>query len=131
MDWDACGSINEPWNSMNRFTGQFLRPVGERVVGGNNHVRWTGADNDAYSAIIEKIGVLPLGDPQIVPMVVEAYKYLYDAMPFIPVTQARKLVPFDTTYWTGWPTQANNYNHPATWWMSTHQIIHNLEPAGN
>jgi peptide/nickel transport system substrate-binding protein len=129
MDWDACGSINEPWNSMNRFTGQFARPVGERVIGGNNHVRWTGADNDAYSAIVEKIGVLPLGDPQIVPMVVEAYKYLYDAMPFIPVTQARKLVPFDTTYWTGWPTQENNYNHPATWWMSTHQIIHNLEPA--
>jgi peptide/nickel transport system substrate-binding protein len=129
MDWDACGSINEPWNSMNRFTGQFARPVGERVIGGNNHVRWTGPDNDAYSAIVEKIGVLPLGDPQIVPMVVEAYKYLYDAMPFIPVTQARKLVPFDTTYWTGWPTQVNNYNHPATWWMSTHQIIHNLEPA--
>ncbi len=103
MDWDACGSINEPWNSMNRFTGQFARPVGERVIGGNNHVRWTGADNDAYSAIVEKIGVLPLGDPQIVPMVVEAYKYLYDAMPFIPVTQARKLVPFDTTYWTGCP----------------------------
>jgi peptide/nickel transport system substrate-binding protein len=131
MDWDACGSINEPWNSMNRFTNRFYKPIGENAAGNNNHVRWHGADNDAYSAIVEKIGVLPLGDPQIAPMVVDAYKYLYDAMPFIPITQARKLVPFDTTYWTGWPTAANNYNHPATWWMSTHQIIHNLEPAGN
>jgi peptide/nickel transport system substrate-binding protein len=131
MDWDACGSINEPWNSMNRFTSQFVRPIGERSPGANNHVRWSGEATDAYSAIVEKIGVLPLGDPQIEAMVVEAYKYLYDEMPFIPITQARKLVPFDTTYWTGWPTQANNYNHPATWWMSTHQIIHNLEPAAN
>ncbi len=131
MDWDACGSINEPWNSMNRFTSQFVRPIGESSPGSNNHVRWSGEGTDAYSAIVEKIGVLPLGDPQIEAMVVEAYKYLYDDMPFIPITQARKLVPFDTTYWTGWPTQENNYNHPATWWMSTHQIIHMLEPAAS
>ncbi len=131
LDWDACGSINEPWNSMNRFTSRFLKPIGEASPGTNNHVRWSGANNDAYSAIVEKIGVLPLGDPSIEGMVVEAYQHLYDDMPFIPITQARKLVPFDTTYWTGWPTQENNYNHPATWWMSTHQIIHNLKPTGN
>ncbi len=131
MDWDACGSINEPWASLNRYTNRFYKPVGEAVNGGNNHVRWQGEANDAYSVIVDEIGVLPLGDPAITEKVVEAYKYLYDEMPFIPITQARKLVPFDTTYWTGWPTAANNYNHPATWWMSTHQIIHNLEPAGS
>ena len=130
MDWDSCGSINEPWNSMNRYTAQFYRPIGEQSPGQNNHVRWSGPASDAYSAIVEEIGVLPLGDPQIEDMVVEAYRNLYDEMPFIPITQAKKLVPFDTTYWTGWPTAENNYNHPATWWMSTHQIIHNLEPAG-
>jgi peptide/nickel transport system substrate-binding protein len=131
MDWDACGSINEPWASLNRYTNLFYKPVGEAVNGGNNHVRWSGEANDAYSAIVEEIGVLPLGDPAITDKVVEAYRYLYDEMPFIPITQARKLVPFDTTYWTGWPTAENNYNHPATWWMSTHQIIHNLEPAAS
>lgn len=131
MDWDACGSINEPWASLNRYTNRFYKPVGEAVNGGNNHVRWQGEANDKYSELVEQIGVLPLGDPKIKDLVVEAYRYLYDEMPFIPITQARKLVPFDTTYWTGWPTAENNYNHPATWWMSTHQIIHNLEPAGS
>ena len=63
-------------------------------------------------------------------MVVEAYQYLYDEVPFVPLVQASKLVPFDTTYWTGWPTLENNFNHPATWWNSTHQIIHNLTKAG-
>jgi peptide/nickel transport system substrate-binding protein len=131
MDWDACGSINEPWASLNRYTNRFYKPVGEAVNGGNNHVRWQGEANDKYSELVEQIGVLPLGDPKIQELVVEAYRYLYDEMPFIPITQARKLVPFDTTYWTGWPTAENNYNHPATWWMSTHQIIHNLEPAAS
>ena len=130
LDWDACASVNEPWATMNRYTGQFFAPVGERSPGYNNHVRWSGEANDQYSEIVQEIGVLPLGDPQIVDMVVEAMTIWYDEMPFIPLTQATKLVPFDTTYWTGWPTAENNYNHPATWWQSTHQIIQNLEKAG-
>lgn len=129
LDWDSCASVNEPWGSMNRYTSQFQRDIGERAPGNNNHVRWHGEAADRYSEIVAEIGGLPLGDPQIVDMVTEAMALLYEEMPIIPITQAAKLVPFDTTYWTGWPTAENNYNHPATWWMSTHQIIHNLEPA--
>lgn len=129
-DWDACGSVNEPWNTLNRYSNRWATPVGERTPGTNNHVRWSGMNNDAYSAIVEEIGVLPLGDPAIVDMVVEAYAYWYADMPFIPLNQATKLIPFDTTYWVGWPTAENNYNHPATWWASTHQIFQNLEKAG-
>lgn len=130
-NWDSCGSVSEPWNSMNRFTDRFVVPVGERSPGSNNYVRWDTEGTAAYTAIVDQIGSLPLGDPQIVPLVVEAYKYLYDEMPIIPLVQASKLVPFDTTYWTGWPTAENNYNHPATWWNSTHQIIFNLQKAGS
>ncbi len=130
-NWDSCGSVNEPWNSMNRFTARFVVPVGERSPGGNNWVRWNTEGTAAYSAIVDQIGQLPLGDPQIVDMVVEAYSYINAETPFIPLVQASKLVPFDTTYWTGWPTAENNYNHPATWWNSTHQIILNLQKAGS
>ena len=125
-NWDACGSVNEPWNSMNRFTNHFVVPIGQRSPGNNNYVRWDTEGTAAYTAIVDEIGQLPLGDPQIVDMVVEAYKYIHEETPFIPLVQASKLVPFDTTYWTGWPTAENNYNHPATWWNSTHQIILNL-----
>jgi peptide/nickel transport system substrate-binding protein len=130
-NWDSCGSVNEPWNSMNRFTTHFVVPVGERSPGSNNYVRWNTEGTAAYTEIVDQIGQLPLGDPQIVDMVVEAYQYIYDELPFIPLVQASKLVPFDTTYWVGWPTAENNYNHPATWWNSTHQIILNLQKAGS
>ncbi len=130
-NWDACGSVNEPWNSMNRFTTHFYVPVGERSPGGNNWVRWNTEATAAYTAIVDQIGNLPLGDPQIVDLVVEAYAFIAAETPFIPLVQASKLVPFDTTYWTGWPTAENNYNHPATWWNSTHQIILNLQKSGS
>jgi peptide/nickel transport system substrate-binding protein len=130
-NWDSCGSVNEPWNSMNRFTTHFVVPIGQRSPGSNNYVRWDTEGAQAYTEIVDQIGTLPLGDPQIPQMVADAYKYLYDEVPFIPLVQASKLVPFDTTYWTGWPTADNNYNHPATWWFSTHQIILNLHKAGS
>jgi peptide/nickel transport system substrate-binding protein len=128
-DWDGCASVNEPWASMNRYTAQFLVPIGESAPGTNNFIRWSGEKNDKFSEIVAEIGVLPLGDPQIVDMVVEAMTIWYEEMPLLSLNQATKLIPFDTTYWNGWPTAENNYNHPATWWQSTHQILQNLTKA--
>lgn len=127
LDWSSCGSINEPYASLNEYSNQFYRPIGEAAS--KNEYRWSGEDNDRYSEIVAQIGSLPLGDPSIVDLSVEAYTILHDARPAIAITQAKKLIPFDYTYWTGWPSAENNYNHPATWWQSTHQIIHNLESA--
>jgi peptide/nickel transport system substrate-binding protein len=129
--WDSCGSVNEPWNSLNHLSADFYVPIGQRASGNLNNQRWNTEGAKAYSQIVKDIGSLPLGDPKIVDMVVAAYKYIDAETPTIPLVQAPKLVPFDTTYWTNWPTQENNYNHPATWWNSTEQIILNLHKAGS
>ena len=115
---------------MNRYTQQFLRLVDQRSPGNNNYVRWSGAEAEEYSQIVAKIGVLPLGDPGIEPLVAEAMKIFMTEQVVIPITQARKLIPFVTTYWEVWPTAKDiNYHHPPTWWMSTHQIIQRLRKA--
>lgn len=128
VDWDACDSVNEPWASLNRYHMRWIKPVGEPVVARNNHIRWR---NYAYSDIVDRMGVLPLHDPQVDVLFVEAMDIWFDELPFVPLTQARKLILFDTTYWEGWPTANNNYIHPPTWWQSAHMIIHHLEPTGN
>ncbi|MEE2618246.1 MAG: ABC transporter substrate-binding protein [Candidatus Poribacteria bacterium] len=131
IDWDACGSVNEPWITMNRYTTQFYRQISERAPGLNNFVRWTGQKAKTYSRIVSQIGILPLGDPTIDPLFAEAMEIYLSEQVTIPLTQAVQLVPFDTTYWTGWPTARNNFIQPATWWMSAHRIIHNLRKARN
>lgn len=129
--WLSCGSVNEPWASMGRYTVKDVVPVGERSPGFNNTSRWDGEAAEAYSAIVDDIGSRPLGDEEVPALVAEAYAHLDAEMPFIPLVQAAKLLPMNTTYWEGWPTADNYYNHPFFWWNHTHQIIHNLEPAGN
>lgn len=128
--WLSCASVNEPFASLNRYSTRFLAPVGEPAPGINNTGRWSGEGADAYSAIVQEIGTLPLGDPRIVNLVVEAYSYINAETPIIPLVQATKLLPYNTTYWVGWPTSENNFNHPAFWWNSAHQIIHNVTKAG-
>ncbi|WP_420640742.1 ABC transporter substrate-binding protein [Candidatus Leptofilum sp.] len=122
--WQTCGSINEPWASMDTLNDDYVVPVGERAS--KNAWRWENAE---YSELVDQIGVLPLGDPQINDLFVQAAEIYMDELPVIPVTQAKKIIPFNTTYWTNWPSSDNPYIHPPTWWQSTHVIIHNLEPA--
>ena len=127
--WLSCGSIYEPWTSMNRYNSRDVVPVGERSPGFNNTSRWNTEGTAAYTEIVDRMGALSPDDPAIPGMVVEAYQYLADEVPFIPLVQSAKLLPFNTTYWTGWPTAENFYAEPWHWWNSAHMIIHNLEKA--
>ena len=128
--WLSCGSVNEPWTSMTRYTVDSAVPVGERSPGFNNTSRWDSDAAQAYTDVVNQMANLAGDDPALPGMVADAYQHLDAEMPFIPLVQATKLLPFNTTYWTGWPTAENAYNHPAFWWGHTHQIIHNLEKAG-
>ena len=124
MGWSACGSINEPFSSMDTFNKKWLVPVGERAQ--FNAWRWS---NEQYSKLVNQMGSLPLDANENDELFVEAMIIWLKHLPVIPITQARKLIPFDTTYWTGWPSKERNYLHSTTWWQSTHLIIHHLEPA--
>ena len=105
-----------------------LLPEGERSSG--DSWRWSGSAAEEYGKLVDQIGVLPLGDPAIDDLFVQAMNIYYEELPVIPITQAKKIIPFNTTYWTGWPSAANNWIHPPTWWQgNTEQIIIALEPA--
>jgi peptide/nickel transport system substrate-binding protein len=122
--WQTCGSVNEPWASLETMSANFYVPVGERAS--KNAWRWENAE---FAAIVDEIGVLPLGDPAIDDLFLQAAEIYMAELPVIPVTQAKKIIPFNETYWTNWPSADNPYIHPPTWWQSTHVIIHNLEPV--
>lgn len=127
--WLSCGSVNEPWASMVRYTNNNMAPIGERAPGYNNTGRWNTPATDRYTALVNQIGSLPLGDPAIPGLVAEAYAHLDDEVPFVPLVQAAKVLSFNETYWTGWPRAEDFYVHPMHWWNSTHLIIHGLEKA--
>jgi peptide/nickel transport system substrate-binding protein len=130
MGWQTCASVNEPWASMDTMNVRHLVPVGERAADNRNSWRWSGEAAEQYGAIVDQMGTLPLGDPQLDDLFVQATEIWLDELPVIPITQAKKIIPFNNTYWTGWPTADNAYIHPPTWWQgNTLKIILGLKPT--
>ena len=129
MGWQTCASVNEPWASLDTMNVRHLVPVGERAADNRNSWRWSGEAAEQYGAIVDQMGTLPLGDPQLDELFVQATEIWLDELPVIPITQAKKIIPFNNTYWTGWPTADNAYIHPPTWWQgNTLKIILSLQP---
>lgn len=123
-DFGACGSVNEPWSSMDVYNAKKAVPIGQRTS--ENGIRWKNAE---FTRHVDELASLPVEDRRTEQLFLDAAEVWMRELPFIPITQAKKLVPFDTRYWTGWPTAEDNYIHPPTWWQSTHKIIHRLQPA--
>jgi peptide/nickel transport system substrate-binding protein len=130
MGWQTCGSVNEPWKSLDTMNVRHLVPVGERAADDRNSWRWSGEAAESYGALVDEMGTLPLGDPRVDELFVDAMEIWFDELPVIPITQAKKIIPFNTTYWNGWPTAEQNYIHPPTWWQgNTEEIILSLQPV--
>ncbi|WP_020579227.1 ABC transporter substrate-binding protein [Actinopolymorpha alba] len=123
-DWSACGSVTEPWLSMNLFHARFVVPMGKPSE--SNAVRWKNAE---YSKHVDALANLPLGDKRIEGPFVAAARIWLRELPFLPIAHARKLYAFDTRSWTGWATSENNYLQPTLDWANAHKIIHSLRPA--
>ena len=122
--WQTCGSTSEPWSSLDNFNAKWSVPIGQRAS--KNIWRW---ENQEFSNIVDEMSTLHSDDPKVEELFIKAMEIYMRELPVIPTTQARKLTPYNTTYWTGWPTKANAYTSPTDWWQNTHVIVHNLEPA--
>ena len=124
MGWQSCGSVNEPWATLDQLNKKWIVPEGERAV--KNGWRWS---NDAFSKAVDEMSVLPLGDPKVDELFLVAMEEYLKELPNIPITNAKKLIPFDTTYWTNWPSDDNKYAPSWTWWQSTFDILVNIKPV--
>ena len=125
----ACGSVSEPWTSMQRYTNEGLEGRGETASGLNNISRWNTQASKHYAELVDQLGSMKLLDPSTIETMTKAYRLLVDEVPFTPLVQAPALLPYNTTYWVNWPQEYNNFNHPAFWWGSAHSILHTLQKA--
>ncbi len=129
-DWSGCGSVIEPWFGMNRYNKSWVNPVGEPgteyVDNTNNAGRWV---NDEYSALVDEMGGLPLGDPRVTELMIEAATIWADELPAIPLIQQPSFILFNDTKWTNWPTSDNNYVQPPSHWQHFLRVLTELEPA--
>lgn len=122
-----CGSVSDPFTTLNAFHERRAVPIGERTDYDRGAGRWENAE---YSRLTDEVGQLVPGDPQIKTKFRQALETFLRDAPAFGLYQQVRIVPYNSTYWTNWPTADNNYIHPPNWWMTTHQILLKIKPAG-
>ena len=124
--YTVCGSVADPYATMSLYTSDRALPVDQPLPMDKPSGRWK---NDEYTALVNLIGTLVPGDPQIAGLTHDALEIFQRELPVIPLYQQLRIVPYSTTYWTNWPTRENNYFYPPNWWMSFLRVVTELKPA--
>jgi peptide/nickel transport system substrate-binding protein len=120
-----CGSVRDPWKTFSFFHSRNSVPVGESAPISEA----TRFENEEFDSLVDQMAVLSGDDPEFQALADRALAVWIENLPRIPLVQARLLTPFNTTYWTNWPTVDNNYIHPGHWWVTGELMLINIQPA--
>lgn len=124
-----CGSLREPFDTLNDFHSKWSAPVGERLSYVHASTRYS---NPEYDTIIEQMEAMVPSpdDPDYVDLIRRAVRIWLTDMPEIVLAEERHVIVFNEHYWQGWATEENPTAAPFfCCWSSPYQIILDLEPA--
>jgi peptide/nickel transport system substrate-binding protein len=80
--------------------------------------------NPALDKIIDQMYQIPAEDTEkLTPLYHDAMAIWLPDLPVVPLVQAPALVPFNSTYWTGWPTAEDPWNMPVSWWATFNLVV--------
>lgn len=122
--WGHGGSVNDPYQTLRLYHQDWYRPIGENVLW---PARWRNAE---FSALVDQIEALPPDDPAVRPLVGQALTIWLEEQVACPISQFYHRIPFNTTYWTGFPTVDNPYITPTFWHDTGYHVLLNVQKAG-
>jgi peptide/nickel transport system substrate-binding protein len=117
------GAIADVYPTLNLFHSRYARPTGET---GGITPRWK---NEEYDRIVDEMAALPVADPKGTELYLQALEIYLKEKPELPVVQWLHRIPYNTTYWTNWPTVENSYVNGAFWHKTFILILQQLQPA--
>lgn len=120
----ALGSVADPYTTFEFFHSKYYKPVGENTDAKN--YRWR---NSEFDACVETMSALSPDDPAFQAASDKALEIWLQELPCLPIMQQYLLTPFNSTYWTNWPTIENNYIQPTEWWYNCNIMIHGVQPV--
>ena len=132
-DWDVtshclCPGDTDPYDNLELTHSKYWRELGKPAP-------WYEANswrykNPAYDAILDEMAVIPPGTPKFIDLFKSVMEIFFKDVPIVPFYQAPALVPFNTYYWTGWPSAENPWNMPVWWWATFNLVVNGyLSPA--
>jgi len=96
-------SMINPFAAFELYHSRFSSPIGT-TAGGNHFSRYS---NPEYDAVVDGMAPRSADDPKFMEMAVQALDIYWRDVIDIPVIQWLHRIPYNQTYWTNYPTEAN------------------------
>ncbi|UJW85380.1 ABC transporter substrate-binding protein [Devosia sp. SL43] len=104
---------------LDSYHSDFIKPTGE-IQPPRNLQRW---EDPRLDELIERNRSLAFDSPEVVALGIDYLKLVVEEMPMIPLMAYNKFAPFDTTYWTGYPSADNPYAASGPNWSNLRYMI--------
>jgi len=121
-----AGFSFDPQQLYQDWVSSKAKPVGTNAVN-KNQMRFRDPQLDAASA---KLAPLDPTSEEAKPLLKQALESYFQKLPVIPVIQTGYPSFFNTTFWTGWPTDDDLYQVPLHWWPHFIFVLGRLKPTG-
>lgn len=123
-----CGSLYDPWQTLEHFHSKYAVPAGESVKNLRAPTRYANPELDAILDQMEQLQPSPESE-EYVALVKQATAIFARDLPEISLAEELHTLVFNTTYWTGYPSAENAYVAPYLPWEGFALVIHNLQPT--
>jgi peptide/nickel transport system substrate-binding protein len=119
--WGNGASVNDPFHTLRLYHKRWATPRGQEALW---PTRW---QNDKYSAIVDEIEASSPTDPKVRGLVKDALTILLEEQVIVPISQFYHRIPFNTTYWTNFPTKEDPYITPTFWHETGYLMLLGME----
>lgn len=122
-----CGAWLDALDLYQNYTSDMPIPRdGQRIPGGN----YIGLENADLDDAVARLKVVSADTDEAKQAYADAFRAWTEAMPAIPVVQTIYVMPWNTTYWEGWPVDSDMFTVPFTWWATFYKVPFNLTSTG-
>ena len=114
----------DPWVSLDQYHSRNAAPTGQDAP---QPYRWSNPD---YDKLVDKLSQLPSNDATFMPTFLQAMEIWLRELPALPTVKWYLRVPFNLTYWQGWPNEKNPYVCGGGWHRgAAGLLLHAVTPA--
>ena len=126
-DFDVCislpmGSVSDAYATMDFYHSKYYKEIGETAD--SRYFRCVNKEFDGY---VDIMAANSSDSDEFQAAARGALELWLQNLPSIPIMQQMFIVPYNTSYWTNWPTEENNYTSPTSWWYNCNMLIHNVQ----
>lgn len=123
-----CGSLYDPWQTLEHFHSKYAAAPGQKITNLRAVTRYGNPEYDALIDRMESMRPSP-DDPAYLDLVRRALQIYIRDLPQVTLAEEFHTLPFNNTFWTGWPNEKDPYVAPFIPWEGFAMVIHRLRPT--